>query len=67
MLPVVAGGAGWCHQGYAPEPVFVSAPLEDGRPFAGDSDVIVIMDRRAFLPLVKNGDVLMVSESSNAE
>ena len=49
-----------------PESVFVSAPLEDGRPFAGDSDVIVIMDRRAFLPLVKNGDVPMVSET-NAE
>jgi hypothetical protein len=58
---MVADGAGWRRKGYAPESVFVSAPLEDGRPFAGDSDVIVIMDRRAFLPLVKNGDVPMVN------
>ena len=64
---MVADGTGWCGTGYAPETVFVSAPLEDDRPFAGDSDVIVIMDRRAFVPLVKNCDVPMVSESSHAE
>ena len=67
MLRTVADGAGWCRKGYAPESVFVSAPLEGGRLFAGDSDVVVIMDHCAFLPLVKNGDVPMVSESSNAE
>ena len=64
---MVAGGAGWCHQGYAPEPVFVSAPLEDGRPFAGDGDVVVVMDRGAFLPLMEYGDVPVVSESSDTE
>ena len=67
VLRRVAEDAFWFCKGYAPESVFVSAPLEDGRPFAGDSDVFVIVDRRAFLPLVKNGDVPMVSKSSNAE
>ena len=64
---MVAEGSGWCRKGYAPESVFVSAPLEDGRPFAGDSDVVVVMDRCAFLPLMKYGDVPVVSESSDTE
>ena len=67
VLHRVAEDAGWFHKGCAPESVFVSAPLEDGRPFAGDSDVFVIMDRQAFVPLVKNGDVPMVGKSSDAE
>ena len=53
--------------GYAPEFIFVSAPLEDGRPFADDSDFFVIVDRCAFLPLMKYGDVPVVSKSSDTE
>ena len=67
MFHRVVEDAGRFCEGYAPESVFISAPLEDGRPFAGDSDVFVIMDRLAFVPLVKNGEVPMVGKSSDAE
>ena len=67
MLRSVAEDAFWFCKGYASESGLVSTPLEDGRPFAGDSDVFVIVDHRAFLPLMKNGDVPMVGKSSNAE
>ncbi len=60
---MVVEDAGWCCKGYAPEFVFFSAPLEDGRLFAGDSDVFVIMDHRAFVSLVKIDDIPVVGES----
>ncbi len=64
VLRRVAEDAFWFCKGYAPESVFISAPLEDGRPFVGDSDVFVTVDCRAFLPL---GDIPMVGESSDTE
>jgi hypothetical protein len=40
----VAEDAGRFCDGYAPESVFVSAPLEDVRPFASDHDAIAVVD-----------------------
>ena len=63
----VAEDAGRFCKRYVPLSVFVSAPLEDGRLFAGDSDVFVIVDCHTSVSLVKNGDVPMVIGSSDAE
>ena len=54
-------------KGYTPDPVFVSAPLEDGRLFAGDCDVIAVVDRRAPVTFVENGDISIVGKGSDAE
>ena len=63
----VAEDAGRFCEGYAPESVFVSAPLEDGMPFAGDHDAIAVVDLRAHVTFVENGDISIVDKGSDSE
>ena len=63
----LAEDAGSFCKGYAPESDFVSAPLEDDRPFAGDPDVVAVLGRRNPVTFVENGDISIVSKGSDAE
>ena len=59
--------AGRFCEGYVPESVFVSPPLEDGRLCAGDCDVVVAVDHCIYVTFMKNGDISIVGKGSNAE
>ena len=59
--------AGRFSKGHAPESIFVSAPLENGRSFAGDRDVIVVMDHCTLLAFVKDGAISIVGKGADAE
>lgn len=59
--------AGRFCEGYAPEAIFISAPLENGRTFADDSDVIVIVDHGTFVAFMENGNISVVGKGPNAE
>ena len=63
-LVYIAGRFG---KGYAPESIFVSAPLENGRSFAGDCDVIVVVNHCSFVAFVEDGDISIVGKGANAE
>jgi len=52
---------------YAPEAIFISAPLENGWTFTCDGNVIVVMDCGSFVAFMKNGNVSIVGKGSNAE
>ena len=67
MRNSVVEDAGRFCEGYAPESVFISAPLENGRPFAGDCDVVVVVDHWASVVFMENGDISIVSKGSDAE
>ena len=59
--------AGRFSKGYVPESIFISAPLENNRSFAGDRDVIVAMDHCTLVAFMEDGDISIVSEGANAE
>ena len=67
MRNSVAEDAGRFCEGYAPKSVFVSAPLENCRPFAGDHDVVAVVDHHAPVTFVENGDISIVGKGSDAE
>ena len=50
-----------------PESIYVSAPLENGRLFAGDCDVIVVVDHCASVAFMENGDISIVKGSDTDE
>ena len=50
-----------------PKSVLILAPLENGRPCAGDCDVGVVVDHCAFVTFVENGDISIVGKGFNAE
>ena len=52
---------------YAPESIVILALLENGRLFAGDGDVNMVMHCGSFVTFVENGDITIVSKCSNAE
>ena len=64
MLVYIAGR--FCKV-YVPESIFILAPLENGRSFASDGDVIMVMDCGSFITFVKNGNMAIVSKCSDAE
>ena len=53
--------------GYSSESVFVSAPLKNDRSFAGDRDVIVVMEHCTSVTFMGDGDISIVSKGAKAE
>ncbi len=50
-----------------PESVFVSAPLENGRSFAGDRDVIVVVYLCTSVSFMEDGDTSIVGKCADTE
>ena len=63
-LGCIVGGFG---KGYAPKSMFISAPLENDRSFAGDRDVIVVLNRCSFVAFVEDGNISIVGKGAGAE
>ena len=63
----MAQDAGWLCEWDAPEAIFISAPLESGRVFADESDVIVVMNCAPLFAFMNNGYISIVRKCSHAE
>ena len=59
--------AGRFGEWHTPESMFSATPLENGGSFAGDGDVVVVMDCGSLIAFVKDGNVSIVSKCANAE
>ncbi len=67
----------WCSTGWCAllvgsvrgmcQSLFISAPLENSRSFAGDHDVIVVMDHCTLVAFMENADISIAGKGADAE
>jgi hypothetical protein len=63
----MAHNAGRFGEWHTPESMFIVTHLENCGSFAGDGDVVAVMDFGYFIAFVKDGYVSIVSKCANTE